>query len=211
MCSAVVPRSHIGGTNYDQSTIAVANYPTDNDSGTHTKRTLRRCTKEDDAANGTELASKSMSCIAFDGSQDIRTTLDSTSSSSSLDTIRFLQSVRRHLGAFDTAAGCLVPPKAASQKAAKNHTGSTIKSPSRKSGPRSRQLSGSLVELGPDFQAKTTKKCSTRKISERLDISSQSIPAPRSQIDAPTQYAPEDLNMQIRCYERHVTTWDVPD
>jgi hypothetical protein len=85
-------------------------------------------------------------------------------------------------------------------------------------GLRSGHLRGNLglavdncQDLLWNWDAKTKKKGSTGEISERLDTSSQSIPAPRLQIDRPTQYAPEDLNVQIRCYERHVTTRDVPD
>lgn len=210
MCTPALPRSHIGGANCDVSTITVANLSIENVSGTRTKRTLKRCTKEDDATNGTKLPLKRTSFESSDESQDdlnLSPTI-SGGSSSSFQTPRLLRTVRRHLGPPESP----VPRKATSREACDGQTGSPTKSNSRKWGPRDRKHSGSLVELDPPLQTTPSKKSPKKsKGFEPLNISSQSISTSLSQNNISREYALEDLNMKIRCYERHVTTWDVPD
>jgi len=210
MCTPALPRSRIGGANCDASTITLANLSIENDSGTRTKRTLKRCTKEDDIANGTRLPLTHMNFESSDESQDdvnLSPTISGTLSSS-FDTVRLLRTVRRHLGPPESP----VPRKATSREAGDGQTGSPTKSNSRKWGPRGRKHSGSRVELDPAFQTTSSKKSpKTSKGSEPLNIPSQNISSSLSQNNASREYALEDLNMKIRCYERHVTTWDVPD
>lgn len=201
MCPAAVPQTRIGGASCDASTTTVANdRSTENDSERHMKRTLRRCTnlKEDDAADGTRTSSNAISHIELEKSQNILApppTIRRIASSTSLDTIRILRTVRQHLGASETA--CPVPHKTTYQQASKSHTESPTKSPLTKHGRRRRHQSGSLGEL-PAHQNTTTKK-------------SSKAPKGPETTDASRGYALDDLNMQIRCYERHITTWDVPD
>jgi len=210
MCTPALPRSRIGGANCDASTITLANLSIENDSGTRTKRTLKRCTKEDDIANGTRLPLTHMNFESSDESQDdvnLSPTISGTLSSS-FDTVRLLRTVRRHLGPPESP----VPRKATSREAGDGQTGSPTKSNSRKWGPRGRKHSGSRAELDPAFQTTSSKKSpKTSKGSEPLNIPSQNISSSLSQNNASREYALEDLNMKIRCYERHVTTWDVPD
>ncbi|OAX38677.1 hypothetical protein K503DRAFT_865970 [Rhizopogon vinicolor AM-OR11-026] len=189
MCpaAAAVPRSRIGET----------------DSGTRAKRTLKRCTKEDDAADGTRFSSEFMSDVEFESFTESPETFAPTSLE---DTLRFLRTVRRHLGPLASP----VPRNASSQNADKTHTGSPTKSHSRKFGPRKRTQSG-LVESEPLHISTSKKSPKGSQGSEPLHVSSQNISTPLSQINASRQYAIEDLNMQIRCYEQHITTWDAPD
>jgi len=80
--------------------ITLANLSIENDSGTRTKRTLKRCTKEDDIINVTRLPLKHMNLDSSDESQDdfnLCPTLRGTSSPS-FATLRLLGTVRRHLG-----------------------------------------------------------------------------------------------------------------
>jgi citrate lyase gamma subunit len=47
-----------------------------------------------------------------------------------------------------------------------------------------------------------------------FDLDDIGAPEPilQAAVDATlAKYALEDLNMNVRCYERHVTTWDAPD
>ena len=202
MCTPALPRSRIGGANCDASTITLANLSIENDSGTRTKRTtLKRCTKEDDIINVTRLPLKHMNLesISSDESQDdfnLSPTLTGTSSPS-FATLRLLRTVRRHLGPLESP----VPRKATSREAGDGHTG-----------PRGRKHSWSFVELDPALQTTSSEK-SPRKSKGfgPLNTSSQSISTFLSQNNTSREYALEDLNMKVCCYERHVTTWDVPD
>jgi len=210
MCTPALPRSRIGGANCDVSTITLANLSIENDSGTRTKRTLRRCTTEDDISNGTRLPLKHMNLDSPDESQDdlnLSPTL-SGMTSPSFATLRLLRTVRRHLGPLESPA----PRQATSREAGDGHTWFPTKSNSRKWGSRGRKHWGSFVELDPALQTTSSEK-SLRKSKGfgSLNTSSQNISTFLSQNNTSREYAIEDLNMKIRCYERHVTTWDMPD
>jgi len=206
MSPAAFPRSHIGGASSDASTITVTNRSTEKESGTRTKRTLRRCTRDDDATNETK-SLQATKVIEVDENQNVLDpplTSKRMASSMSFNTNRLLQTVRQHLGTSNIE--CPVPHKATSQHATKGLTGSptSFKSPFRKY--RKRQRSASFVELEAGLQTTTATKMS--KGLDALDASSRDIPV---QFGAFMGYALQDLNVQIRCYEHHITTWDAPD
>jgi len=135
MSPAADPRSCTGGASYDEPIT------TETDSGTRMKRTLRRCSKEDNVAYHTP-RSNLTSLIAFSESEvdlDLQPSLTRTSS---LDTIRPLRTVRRRLDTFEIES--LVPRKTT----AKSHTRSPTKSPSRKSEAHTRQQPASVRAEG---------------------------------------------------------------
>ncbi|KAG1742702.1 uncharacterized protein EDB91DRAFT_292733 [Suillus paluster] len=206
MCPATEPRSCTGGASDGEPTSTAANNSTVTDSGLRTRSTLRRIPTIANLAN-LFASSKNQAIL------ESPPTLDRESSSASVDTIRPLRSVHRLLGTSET--GCPVP---SSQHAAKSPTPSPspTKSPSRKSGARRLQRSATLRLQG---STETDITSITSRIIQRLagvpsnsDDSGDLQPASQSTTsDTFGKYALEDLNMEVRCYDRHVTTWDDPD
>ncbi|KAG0696830.1 hypothetical protein DFH29DRAFT_949308 [Suillus ampliporus] len=203
-------RSCTGGATHDEPTVTVANVATD--SGTRMKRTLRRCRKEDNLVYHNPPTPSLASPVALG---ETSPTLNRKSSSASIDTIRPLRSVRQRLVSSE---GCPASRKTTSQHATKSSTASpsSTKSPSRNSGTRRLQRSISFrVETG----AETNIANITSRIIERLgtfwsasdDVGDLEHDLQTTADDTYGKYALEDLHMKVRCYERHVTTWDDHD
>lgn len=218
MSPAADTRSRNGGTKYDKLADTVFNSSTMIDSNPHAKGTaLRRFKKEEGVIYHIPSSSNLASIFASDESEPILVdspALQRKSSSPLITSIRPLQAVRRLFPTSQTVA----PPKTTCEHAVKNCTSSLIKSPSKKSSVRKlRRSASSRVEDSAEADIASI----TSGILQRLttlqvpfDLDDLGEPETISQTtvdDTPAMYALEDLNMRVRCYERHVTTWDSPD
>ncbi|KAG1748807.1 hypothetical protein EDD22DRAFT_917194 [Suillus occidentalis] len=173
------------------------------DSSPHAKgTTLRRFKKENGAIYHIASSADLASLFALHESKPIvanSPTLSKKSSFPPSATIRPLRAVRRLLRTSET----VIPPKTTYEHAVKTSASSPTNSSSKKSSTRKLQRSASSrVEDG----AETDIASITSRILRRFPI----LQAPFSQTTL-AKYALEDLNMNIRCYTRHVTTWDAPD
>ncbi|KAG2144633.1 uncharacterized protein EDB93DRAFT_1104851 [Suillus bovinus] len=212
-------RSHTGGTNDDKpADTAVEKCTTRFDSSPCANGTsLRRFKKEDGVIYHIPSSSDLASLFALDASKPILVippTLKRKSSSSSIAMIRPLRAVRRLLRRSETVA----PPKTTFAHAVKSFTSVSTKLPPKRLGSRILQRSASLrVQDG----AKTDIATITSRIFQHFtipqvpcDIHDVEGSEPISQTtvdDTPGKYALENLDLMVRCYERHVTTWDSPD
>ncbi|KAG1723750.1 hypothetical protein EDB19DRAFT_2043705 [Suillus lakei] len=207
-------RSRTGHTSDDEPTDTVVNSSTVSDDSPRTK--LRRFKKEDGVIYHIPSSSDLASLFALHKSQPILVnppgpTLNRKSSSASIDTIRPLRTVRRLLRTPETAA----PPKSTCQLAVKSATSSPTKPPSKKSGTRKLRRSFSRVEdsAETDIASITSgilQRLSTLQVPFDLDDVGETV-SHTTIHDTPAKHDFEDLNMKVRCYERHVTTWDGPD
>lgn len=201
MSPAADTRSRTRGANYDEPSDTVVNCSTMTDSSPHAKGTaLRRFKKENGAIYHVASSADLASLFALHESKPIvanSPTLSKKSSFPPSATIRPLRAVRRLLRTSET----VIPPKTTYEHAVKSSASSPTKSSSKKSGTRKLQRSASSrVEDG----AETDIASITSRILRRI------LQAPFSQTTL-AKYAIEDLNMNIHCCTRHVTTWDAPD
>lgn len=218
MSPAADTRSRTGGANYDEPADTAVNCFIMNDSSSRAKgTTLRRFKKEEGVIYHIPSSSDLASLFASDESKPISVnppTLNKKSYTLSMDTIHPLRVVRRLLPTSDTVA----PPKTTYEHAVKSSTSSPTKSPSKKSGARKHRRS---VSSRVDDGAETDIASITSRILQRLTILQapfdlddvgDPVPVLQTTVDAtPVKYALEDLNIKIRCHERHATSWDAPD
>ncbi|KAG2066991.1 hypothetical protein BDR04DRAFT_1159637 [Suillus decipiens] len=207
-----------GEANYDKLADTAFKSSIMTDSRPHAKGTaLRRFKKEEGVIYHTPSSSDLASHFASDESKPIPvnpSTLNRKSSSPSITSSRPLQAVRRLLPTSQKVA----TPKTTCEYAVKNCTSSLTKSPSRKSSARKLQRSVSLrVEDGTEADIASI----TSGILQRLttlqvpfdldDVGELETISQTTGDDTLAMYALEDLNMRVRCYEHHATTWDSPD
>ncbi|KAG1786435.1 uncharacterized protein HD556DRAFT_1539572 [Suillus plorans] len=208
--------THTGGANYDEpAETAIGKYSTTSDSSLRTKgTTLRRFKKEDGVIYHIPSSPDLASLFALDESKPILVippTLNRKSSSRSIAIIRPLRAIRRLLRRSETVAS----PKTTWAHAVKSSTPSGAKSPSKNSGAHRLQRSASLNGSKTDIASITSRVLQHLTIPQvPFRVDDVGGPKPISQTtvaDTPGKYALEDLNLNVRCYERHVTTWDAPD
>ncbi|KAG1805551.1 uncharacterized protein BJ212DRAFT_858397 [Suillus subaureus] len=218
MSPAADTRSRTGGANYDEPADTAAKCSAITDRSPRAKgATLRRFKKEEGVIYHIPSSSDLASLFALDESNPPLVnppTLNKKFSSPSIDTIRPLRAVRRLLRTSETVA----PPKTTYEHAVKSSTSSPTKSPSNKSGSRKlRRSASSRVEDGAEtdiasITSRILQRLTILQVPFDLDNVREQVPISQTTVDAtPLNPTVEDLNMKVRCHERHVTIWDAPD